>query len=63
MQLSYSVNETADAIGIGLTKTYALINTGKLPAKKLGKRTIILKTNLDEFLSSLDAFTTKEQGA
>jgi excisionase family DNA binding protein len=40
-------------IGIGRDKFYDLIREGKLPARKLGRRTLILAADLDAFLEAL----------
>ena len=55
-QLSLSIEEVRSATGIGRTKLYEAINAGKLKARKFGKRTIVLKDDLDTFLSSLDSY-------
>lgn len=60
-QFSFSVKETSQATGIGLTKLYQLINSGALKARKIGKRTIILKEDLEIFLSSLEAYPASKQ--
>ena len=56
MQLSFTIDEACKAIGIGRTKLYEAINSGSLPAKKYGKRTIILKQDIENFLSSLSDY-------
>ena len=56
MQISMTIEEACSAIGIGRTKLYEAINTGALKAKKYGKRTIILKTDLENFLESLSSY-------
>lgn len=56
MQISLSIEEVSKATGIGRTKVYEAINQGALPAKKYGKRTIILKTDLESFLSNLSDY-------
>ena len=53
MPLSYSIEETCKITGLGRTKLYEAINKGLLPAKKYGKRTIILKVDIEEFLMNL----------
>ena len=60
MQLSLSIQETVLATGIGKTKIYQLINSGQLKSKKMGKRTIVLKVDLDEFLQSLESYTSEK---
>ena len=53
MTLSYSIDEVCKLTGLGRTKLYEAINKGLLPAKKYGRRTIILKPDLEKFLDSL----------
>jgi excisionase family DNA binding protein len=48
-----SVTETEQVSGLGKTKLYEAIKTGRLKAHKFGKRTIILPHELREFLASL----------
>lgn len=61
-QISLSIEEARAATGIGRTKLYAAINAGQLKARKFGKRTIILRDDLNAFLSSLENYpaTTRE---
>jgi excisionase family DNA binding protein len=54
MNLSYSIKQVCALTGIGQTKVYEAINEGLLPAKKYGRRTIILKDDLGSFLKALD---------
>ena len=56
MQLSFSIEEVSAATGLGRTKIYEAIGAGALPAKKWGKRTLILKADLEAFLSSLECY-------
>ncbi len=58
MQLSFSIEEVSKATGLGRTKLYEAINQGSLPAKKYGKRTIILKQDLEGFLTNLSHYPT-----
>ena len=57
MQLSLSIEEVSKATGIGRTKVYEAINKGLLRAKKYGARTVILKDDLESFLSNLDDYS------
>jgi excisionase family DNA binding protein len=50
---AHSINEAAALIGIGRDGIYGLIRTGKLKARKCGKRTIILDDDLRECASAL----------
>lgn len=48
-----SVSEACRIAGIGRTKIYEAIADGRLKARKFGKRTLILRTDLQAFLASL----------
>jgi excisionase family DNA binding protein len=48
-----SILEACRVAGIGRTKIYEAISSGSLKARKFGKRTIILRTELQNFLSAL----------
>lgn len=62
-QLSLSIEDVQTQTGIGRTKVYQAINSGQLRARKLGRRTIILKDDLDAFLANLDAYPSNTRGA
>jgi len=48
-----SVLEACRVAGLGRTKVYEAIGDGRLKARKFGKRTIILRTDLQQFLINL----------
>jgi len=48
-----SVSEACEVAGVGRTKIYEAIADGLLVARKYGKRTIILRTELQNFLTTL----------
>jgi excisionase family DNA binding protein len=48
-----SVAEACAVAGIGRTKFYEAIANGSLRARKFGKRTIVLRSDLQDFLSEL----------
>ena len=50
---AHSVNELVKNTGLGKTNLYQLIKDGELKAKKLGKRTLVLDSDLNEFLNNL----------
>lgn len=60
MQLSYTIDEVCKLCSIGRTKLYQIIADGYLPAKKLGKRTLILHEDLVKFMGGLENFPTHE---
>lgn len=60
--ICYTVDQVCKATGIGKTKLYEMLDSGALPAKKLGKRTFILKADLLKFLSSLEPYNAQAGG-
>jgi excisionase family DNA binding protein len=48
-----SVFEACRVAGIGRTKIYEAISDGRLKARKFGKRTLILRADLQDFLARL----------
>jgi excisionase family DNA binding protein len=48
-----SVSEACEVAGIGRTKIYEAISDGLLVARRYGKRTIILRDDLQQFLKAL----------
>ena len=52
-QEGLSVAEACEVAGIGRTKLYEAIADGRLKARKLGKRTLILRDDLRQFLAAL----------
>ena len=58
MKLSLSIEDVKELTGFGRTKIYEAINSGQLPAKKYGKRTIILKDDLLNFLNDLEDYSS-----
>ena len=58
MQLALSIEEACNATGLGRTKLYEAINSGALCARKLGKRTLILQSDLQAFLTGLQSYAS-----
>ncbi len=50
--IAYSVSEACRVSSLGRTKIYQLISEGKLDARKLGTRTLILADSLDHLIRS-----------
>jgi excisionase family DNA binding protein len=48
-----SVEEAAGFLGVGRTSVYAAIADGRLKARKLGSRTLVLTDDAKSFLESL----------
>ncbi|UPJ78589.1 helix-turn-helix domain-containing protein [Bradyrhizobium sp. 183] len=55
----YSLNETADLTGVGLTKLREEIQAKRLIARKLGKRTLITASDLTAWAHSLPQIETR----
>lgn len=52
-KLAYSINEAIRASGIGRTALFSEIRAGNIPARKRGRRTLILAKDLGDFLERL----------
>lgn len=51
--LSYSVAEAVEASGVGRSFLYEQIKSGRLKARKLGRRTLILAEDMQSWLAAL----------
>lgn len=63
IQLSLSIDEVCVATGLGRTKIYELANSGQLKLRKIGKRTICLKDDLEAFLKNLESYAAENSVA
>lgn len=52
-RVSFGVDEVAQRLGLSISSIRKHIRDGKLPARKLGGRTIILSADLNTFLEGL----------
>ncbi len=50
--LTMTVEETADALGIGRTLAYELVTRGELPALRLGRRIVIPRSAIEELVNA-----------
>jgi excisionase family DNA binding protein len=57
----YSIPEIIEMIGIGRTRLYQELNSGKLKAVKIGKRTCVTKASLEAWLSKLEGYFPEKQ--
>jgi len=53
MERLLSVHEAKAIVGCGTTNLYGLIGSGKITAKKLGRRTLIPESSVRDFIASL----------
>ena len=51
--LAYTIAETCERLGIGRTTAYRLMSSGRLPARKIAGRTLVLANDLERFLAEL----------
>jgi excisionase family DNA binding protein len=52
-KLSLTIEEAAKLTSIGRSKLYQAISAGRLQARKFGRRTVILRSDLERFLAAL----------
>lgn len=57
-----SIDDFCRAYGIGRTKVYEEIGAGRLAARKVGSRTIILREDARAWLDSLPVLATHRAG-
>jgi excisionase family DNA binding protein len=50
---AFTIAQVMARVGLGRDSVYRAIREGQLPAKKFGKRTLIVGTDLEAFLKSL----------
>jgi excisionase family DNA binding protein len=50
---AYSLHEVGDLINTGQTKLFELVRSGQLKTRKLGRKRLVLATDLEEFLATL----------
>lgn len=53
-QLGHSVDEVVRISGLGRTLVFSEIKEGRLVARKCGRRTIVLRSDIERWLSHLD---------
>jgi excisionase family DNA binding protein len=50
---AYSVEEAGQRANIGRTAVFAAVKSGKLKARKIGRRTVVLDSDLRDWLKNL----------
>lgn len=58
-KISLTIQDVSKTTGIGRTKVFELIRDGKLPARKIGTRTLILAEDLKAFLDKLPSASNR----
>jgi excisionase family DNA binding protein len=59
--LALTIAAACKLAGIGRTKIYAMLNSGELPARKCGRKTLILADDLRRCLEKLPEFTPRQE--
>ena len=57
---AYSVTEFCKIYGLGRTRAYAEIGSGRLKAKKIGRRTVVPAEAAEEWLSRLPDYRSRD---
>lgn len=55
--IAIGIKEAASIIGVSRAKMYQLLGSGALPARKVGNRTLILKSDLQNFIESAPPYS------
>ena len=50
---AFTIGEAVELSGLGRTSLYLAIGRGELPARKRGRRTVVLARDLERYLESL----------
>lgn len=56
--LSYNIDETSKITGLGKTRIYEELNSGRLRAVKVGRRTLIPHASIEEWLQQLKDYSS-----
>ena len=59
--LALSIDEAAKMLSIGKTKLYAELSAGRLEGKKLGKRTLVTRESIENWLANLESYPSQSQ--
>lgn len=58
-----TIPQTCAALNCGKTALYRRINKGEIRAVKMGKKTLVSKEAIQEFISSLQPYPAENSGA
>ena len=53
LPLLLTVEETATLLRLGRTRTYQLVTGGRIPSLKLGRRRLVVRSGLENFVREL----------
>lgn len=58
-----TIPEACETLKLGRTRLYTLISSGEITARKVGKKTLIEKSELERWVSSLPSYQSQNQHA
>jgi excisionase family DNA binding protein len=61
--LSYTIEEAAKITGLGRTRLYQELNSGRLKGVKAGRRTLIPHAHIQQWLDNLESYPAEKLGA
>lgn len=59
-QLAYSVEDLASAFPLSIGWWWKQIRSGALPSKRFGRRVLIMKNDLDQYIQNLENHDTPD---
>jgi excisionase family DNA binding protein len=59
-RISLSLNEVCGILGIGMTTVRKAVEADMLPARRLGKKIVVRRVDVDEFLKKLPSGFNKK---
>lgn len=54
-----TINEACETLKIGRTKLYALIACGQIQARKIGRKTLVERSEIERWISTLPSYSSK----
>lgn len=51
-QMTVTVDQAARILGVSRSMAYLLVHRGELPARRIGRRWVVLRAGLTEFLAA-----------
>lgn len=60
-KLAYGVDEACAALNVGTTKLYQLLTAGKIEGRMEGRRTLITRASLQQYIDSLPAWEPRRR--
>jgi excisionase family DNA binding protein len=61
-RLLFTVEQCAEALGIGRTKAYELVLKGEISSVKVGRRRLVPRWALEKFIRKLEGLDVSDEG-